>query len=366
MLGDHEELLIDNFEGPFALDVGAVHVHIGGQVRQVQLLALNDSWQHEVHEFVDGVGGDLEGQGGHVIGYGRLRIPPVHRNLIGLPAEPERLGLRCRRREIPARGVRIGGFERGDQRLVGLLEPVRRVFGINGWVGRRRGSRLDNVGGPTLDIDEMGTEFTEVPVRCAGDPSIERSGPQNLDKATGLCTNDAEVVNHPLTLSRPLISSAVQFCVVWADLGGVSGSGVVSPFGEVRLLTAERAGLFSRTAESLAGLFGEELGRWLGDVSVVAGRVEQVSLADLVSGVVHEGLSVDPVGDVGVDPAVAGDATAGDGSKRRLRRFGSLKQHFVSGNENGSTRGNALIGPPVNCSSKNSSSPSYVSDIQSW
>ena len=76
-----------------------------------------------------------------------------------------------------------------------------------------------------------------------------------------------------------------RFVYVWwvgADLGVVSGSGGSgSPFGEVRLLTAERVGLFTRTAESLAGLFGEELGRWLGDVSVVAGQVEQTTLPDL-------------------------------------------------------------------------------------
>ena len=77
-----------------------------------------------------------------------------------------------------------------------------------------------------------------------------------------------------------------MFVYVWgvgADLGGVSGSGG-SPFGDVRLLTAERVGLFTRTAESLAGLFGEELGRWLGDVSVVAGQVEQTTLVDLAGG----------------------------------------------------------------------------------
>ena len=69
------------------------------------------------------------------------------------------------------------------------------------------------------------------------------------------------------------------WCVyVWgvgADLGcvsDVSGSGGVSPFGQVRLLSVERLRLFTRTAELL------------GDVSVSAGLVEQTTLPDLCGG----------------------------------------------------------------------------------
>ena len=57
-----------------------------------------------------------------------------------------------------------------------------------------------------------------------------------------------------------------------------------NPFQQARLLTNERAQLFSRTAESLADSFVVELGRWLSDVVVTAGPVEQVNFSDLADG----------------------------------------------------------------------------------
>lgn len=89
-----------------------------------------------------------------------------------------------------------------------------------------------------------------------------------------------------------------------------------SPFGEVRLLTVERARLFTRTAEGLAEEFCEVLGRWLSDVSVVAGEVVQSSVVDLVSGVgVVSGADagVDAAGDAGDGAGVDGDGGVGVG-----------------------------------------------------
>ena len=57
-----------------------------------------------------------------------------------------------------------------------------------------------------------------------------------------------------------------------------------NPFQQARLLTNERAQLFNRTAESMGDSFGVELGRWLSDVVVTAGPVEQVSFFDLADG----------------------------------------------------------------------------------
>jgi flagellar motor switch protein FliM len=83
----------------------------------------------------------------------------------------------------------------------------------------------------------------------------------------------------------------------------------VSPFGRARLLTVERLGLFTRTAELLAEGFEEELGRWLGDVSVSVGSVEQTTLPDLCAGRVGGVTS----GDAGAAGGADADADAGAG-----------------------------------------------------
>lgn len=57
-----------------------------------------------------------------------------------------------------------------------------------------------------------------------------------------------------------------------------------NPFQQGRLLSSERAQLFNRTAESLAERFEDDLGRWLSDVSVKAGAVEQMNHIDLADG----------------------------------------------------------------------------------
>lgn len=75
-----------------------------------------------------------------------------------------------------------------------------------------------------------------------------------------------------------------------SGVSGVGGGG--SPFGQARLLTVDRVGLFTRTAESLAEGFEEELGRWLGDVSVSVGVVEQTTLVDLGTPGEGEGLDL--------------------------------------------------------------------------
>ncbi len=58
----------------------------------------------------------------------------------------------------------------------------------------------------------------------------------------------------------------------------------VNPFQQARLLTAERAQLFGRSAETLAERFEDELSRWLSEAEVIPGTVEQVELGDLVDG----------------------------------------------------------------------------------
>jgi flagellar motor switch protein FliM len=54
-----------------------------------------------------------------------------------------------------------------------------------------------------------------------------------------------------------------------------------NPFQHARPLTAERAQLFGRTAETLAEHYEEELTRWLGEATVRAEPVENVTIPDL-------------------------------------------------------------------------------------
>ncbi len=59
-----------------------------------------------------------------------------------------------------------------------------------------------------------------------------------------------------------------------AASGGGSGSGDV--FGVSRLLSVDRLVFFGRVVEVLAERFGEELGRWVGEVEVVPGELVEV------------------------------------------------------------------------------------------
>ena len=57
-----------------------------------------------------------------------------------------------------------------------------------------------------------------------------------------------------------------------------------NPFQQSRLLTSERAQLFSRTAETLAERFEDAVSRWLSDVTISPAPVEQVDILDLATG----------------------------------------------------------------------------------
>lgn len=53
---------------------------------------------------------------------------------------------------------------------------------------------------------------------------------------------------------------------------------------EARRLTPERAALFQRSGDALAALIEEELGKWLNDVSVRAGAIEETTMSAVVAG----------------------------------------------------------------------------------
>jgi flagellar motor switch protein FliM len=55
----------------------------------------------------------------------------------------------------------------------------------------------------------------------------------------------------------------------------------LNPFRQTRLLTTERAQLFTRTAETLAERLGDEVGRWLPDATVQPGQVEQTTIVEM-------------------------------------------------------------------------------------
>jgi flagellar motor switch protein FliM len=57
-----------------------------------------------------------------------------------------------------------------------------------------------------------------------------------------------------------------------------------NPFQHARLLTPDRVQLISRTAETLATELEEELARWLSDVTVTPGAIEQTTMAELTDG----------------------------------------------------------------------------------
>jgi flagellar motor switch protein FliM len=63
-----------------------------------------------------------------------------------------------------------------------------------------------------------------------------------------------------------------------AETSPVSGG---NPFQHARPLTSERAQLISRTAETLAARFGDELSRWLPESTVTAEEVVQTRIPDL-------------------------------------------------------------------------------------
>ena len=56
-----------------------------------------------------------------------------------------------------------------------------------------------------------------------------------------------------------------------------------NPFQQSRLLTSERAQLFSRTAETLAERFEDAVSRWLSDVTISPAPEEQVDILDLAT-----------------------------------------------------------------------------------
>ncbi len=60
-------------------------------------------------------------------------------------------------------------------------------------------------------------------------------------------------------------------------------TGAERPLFEARRLTAERAALYQRSADALAATIEEELGKWLSDITVQAGPIEESTLRAVAS-----------------------------------------------------------------------------------
>lgn len=75
----------------------------------------------------------------------------------------------------------------------------------------------------------------------------------------------------------------VESDVVPTDDGGALAAAGANPFRQNRLLTPERVGPLSQTADALRGRLAEELSRWVNEVRIETRPLEQVDLATLAA-----------------------------------------------------------------------------------